>query len=92
MRRILPHQTVGEMIAAHHWRDAWTRARLDEQVFRATPLGSSLTRWENALANAWQADCRENISDKALNAAWDKEEKARREFRTFLRLATEAKP
>lgn len=80
-------QTVGEIISAHHWRDAWARAKLEEQAFRSTSLGSAMTRWENALANAWRADCRENISDKTLRAAWDKEAKARQEFRTLLNIA-----
>lgn len=81
-------KTVGEMIANHHWRDTLNRARREEQAFRATPLGTALTSWENALASAWQADCRESISDKALNMAWEREEKARREFRTLLRIVT----
>jgi hypothetical protein len=86
-----PYKTVGEMIAAHHWRDAWPRAKREEQAFRNTLLGRALTHWENALAHAWQADCRESISDKALNAAWEREAQARLEFRSLLRIAmTEA--
>ncbi len=86
MRRTQP-TTVGEMIALHHWRDALDRARREDQAFRATPLGAALTRWENALANAWQKDCQETVSDRVLSAAWEREEQARREFLTLLDIA-----
>ena len=76
--------TVGEMIASHHFRDALTRTRAEHAAFASTDVGRAFLDFENALAGYWQLDGQEHVSDKRLNAAADKADRARAVLRTHI--------
>jgi len=78
-------KTVGEMIADHHDDDALRRAVVDARQFADTELGRAFHSFKNALGAAWQKDCQDHISDKALRLAWAKAEEAERVLMTHMR-------
>lgn len=80
-------QTVGEMIANHHWRDARNRALSVDRAFLETDLGRAFQDFKNAFGYAWQRDGQEHTSDKALRVAWERADAAERIFMTHLNRA-----
>ncbi len=74
--------TVGEMIAAHHKRDAFFNR--DRKWPWQTDIGRALQRFENALVRLGQVEAMEWPSDKALKACSDRVEQARDEIHTLL--------
>ena len=79
--------TVGEMIASHHWRDAFEIARAASAPFEASYLGRAFRAFVNAHGAAWQADGQERISDEKLRAVWERADDAERVFMTLLKRA-----
>lgn len=87
-RKVRRQPTVGEMIAAHHAKDALWRARQDANAFKATDIGAAFLRFENSLADAWRRDTefgyRDGVGEKAANRAWERHDADRRTFMTLL--------
>ena len=81
MRR---QQTVGEMIASHHWRDASDRARKADKQFMDTELGRAFHAMLNAHARMWQLDGQEHVSDRAMKVATERDDEAQRTFLTLM--------
>lgn len=79
--------TVGEMIARHHWRDAWEKAREEHEVFRKSELGRAYYAMLNAHARTWRLDGDENASPRAIQIAADLDEEAQRTFLTIMNRA-----
>lgn len=79
--------TVGEMIASHHWREAFDRARDANRPFVESDLGRAFHAMLNAHARTWQLDGQEHPSDRAVKVAAERDEEAQRTFLTLMHRA-----
>ena len=83
-------ETVGEMVANLHWRDAAEVARKDAKEFQDTDVGRALLAFENTHFRVVQCDCQEHISDKSLRVAWDRFDEAHRTLVTHIKRLMES--
>lgn len=79
--------TVGETIANHHWRDAFSVARDANKPFADSNLGRAFNAMLNAHARAWELAGNEHASDRAIQAAEDRNDEAQRTFLTLMHRA-----
>lgn len=85
-----PAPTVGEIIASHHWREAFNAARAADKPFLDSPLGRAFLAMLSAHARTWQLDGQEHASDRAMKVAAERDEEAQRTFLTLMHRAIEA--
>jgi len=77
-------QTVGEMIAEHHFRDAMNNAAEAARSYNQTFVGRAIRSLISSLENACMLEAQEHVSLSKQATAWERVDECERTLRSVI--------